>query len=137
MTCFGCWRLLAFQNRHKITIKGQTILGESASRDIWVCGAGDFVVLKALAFGIRGEKDAYDLFYLIRTYGKGIGDVLSELKPLLSDPSAIKAMEFKRRDFIANNSLGPRRIAQFLYDRPDPDLEADAAGFIRALLDGI
>lgn len=37
---------LAFQNRRKITNKGETNLGESASRDIWVCGAGALVVLK-------------------------------------------------------------------------------------------
>jgi len=129
---------LAFRNRHQIVIQGETILGETARRDIWVCGAGAFVVLKALAFGIRGEnKDAYDLFYLIRNYGKGVGDVLSELKPLLNDPSTVKAMEFLKRDFVANNSLGPRRVAHFLYDRPDPDLEADASGFVRALLDAI
>jgi hypothetical protein len=35
------------------------------------------VVLKALAFKNRGEnKDAYDLVYLLRHFGKGVDDVV-------------------------------------------------------------
>lgn len=65
---------LAFTNNQTVTLDGRTIIGETARRDIRVCGAGAFVVLKALAFHIRGEnKDAYDLFYLLRNYGRGGG----------------------------------------------------------------
>jgi hypothetical protein len=36
--------------------------------------ADAYVVLKALAFDSRGEnKDAYDLFYVVRNYGVGLG----------------------------------------------------------------
>jgi hypothetical protein len=57
---------LAFRNNQVVTLDGRTIIGETAKRDIRVCGAGAFVVLKALAFHIRGgNKDAYDLFYLL------------------------------------------------------------------------
>jgi hypothetical protein len=60
---------LAFSDRKKITLSGTTIKTETATRDIWVCGPGSFVVLKALAFRNRGEnKDAYDLYYHIRNY---------------------------------------------------------------------
>lgn len=47
---------LAFRDRVLVSLSGQTIAGEDATRDIWVCGAGAFVVLKALAFGLRGEN---------------------------------------------------------------------------------
>ena len=58
---------LAFRDRQKISIEGQTILGGKAGRDVWVCGPGAFVVLKALAFGTRAEnKDSYYLYYMIR-----------------------------------------------------------------------
>ena len=64
---------LAFTNNQTVTLDGRTIVGEAARRDIRVCGAGAFVVLKALAFHIRGEnKDAYDLFYLLRNHGRGV-----------------------------------------------------------------
>jgi hypothetical protein len=67
---------LAFKNRSRVSLSGLTIVGEDATRGIWVCGAGAFVALKALAFDLRGEnKDAYDLFYVLRNYGAGLEDV--------------------------------------------------------------
>src|SRR5205814_8003571 len=91
---------LAFSNNQIVTMDGRTIVGETARRDVRVCGAGAFVVLKALAFHIRGEnKDAYDLFYLLRNYGGGVSDVVGELRPLLLDASAVRALEYLRADF--------------------------------------
>jgi hypothetical protein len=88
---------LAFRNHRNVVLSGSTIAGETAERVIRVCGAGAFVALKALAFHLRGEnKDAYDLFYLLRNYGRGVSDVAAELRPLLSDASAVKAMEYLR-----------------------------------------
>ena len=114
---------------------GRTIVGETARRDVRVCGAGAFVVLKALAFHIRGDnKDAYDLFYLLRNYGGGVSDVVGELRPLLLDASAVRALEYLRADFQNSESIGPRRVAEFLFGRPDADTQADTLGFIRQLL---
>jgi predicted nucleotidyltransferase len=128
---------LAFENNREVTLRGQTIAGENveSGRGIRVCGAGAFVVLKALAFHIRGEnKDAYDLFYLLRNYGRGVSDVAAELLPLLADASAIKAMEYLRGDFQDSESTGPRRTAEFLYGRLDAATQADAVGFVHQLL---
>ncbi|MBI2929600.1 MAG: hypothetical protein HYY24_28385 [Verrucomicrobia bacterium] len=126
---------LAFRNNRVVKLSGKTIVGETAERDICVCGAGAFVVLKALAFHIRGEnKDAYDLFYLLRNYGRGVSDVAAELRPLLADASAAKAMGYLRGDFHDSDSTGPRRAADFLFGRPDEATQADAVGFVRQLL---
>jgi len=126
---------LAFRNNQVVTLDGRTIIGETAKRDIRVCGAGAFVVLKALAFHIRGEnKDAYDLFYLLRNYGRGVSDVAAQFHPFLPDASAVKAMECLQADFNDSESIGPRRVAEFLYGRPDADIQADAVGFIRQFL---
>ena len=85
---------LAFQDRRRVRIEGKTISGEKAARAVWVCGPGAFVVLKALAFLGRGEnKDAYDLYYLIRNFGAGIGEVAACLQPLLADDEAKKAVQ--------------------------------------------
>jgi predicted nucleotidyltransferase len=111
-------------------------VGETAEREVCVCGAGAFVVLKALAFHIRGEnKDAYDLFYLLRNYGRGVADVAAELRPLLQDASTKTAIEYLRADFRDSDAIGPRRTAEFLFGRTDADTQADAAGFVRRLLD--
>jgi hypothetical protein len=126
---------LAFQDRIKINLEGTTLLGENTIREIWVCGPGAFVVLKALAFGTRGEnKDAYDLYYVIRNYGNGIDDVFEHLQTLLHDRYCKKALQILARDFSDSDRIGPRRTAEFLYAAPNEALQADVAGFVRELL---
>ncbi len=126
---------LAFVDRQKIMLKGTTLAGEKASRYVWVCGPGAFVVLKAFAFGARGEnKDAYDLYYVIRNYGNDIRDVFNHLKPLLRQWDTQQALKILQRDFSDPYSLGPRRVAEFLYAGPNEALQADVVGFVRELL---
>lgn len=126
---------LAFRDRQKITIEGKTILGGKASREIWVCGPGAFVVLKALAFGIRAEnKDSYDLYYMIRNYGNGVEDVYKCLDPLLDDQDSQKALEILKRDFSDLDKVGPVAVAKFLYRDRNDDLQAEVVSFIGELL---
>ncbi len=126
---------LAFQDRHKVTLKGNTLLGEKASREIWVCGPGAYVVLKALAFNQRGEnKDAYDLYFVIRNYGHSVDDLHKSLEPLLKEPETRQALEILQRDFLDPDRIGATRVAQFLYTAPNEDLQADVVGFVKELL---
>lgn len=126
---------LAFRDRVQLTLSGPTILGEQATRDVWVSGPGAFVVLKALAFDLRGEnKDAYDLFYVVRNYGAGVHDVAACLRPLLADTTAGAAMDILRRDFLDHGAVGPRRVADFLLGAPNDVVQADVVGFMSALL---
>lgn len=126
---------LAFKDRRRISIRGDTIIGEKASRDVWVCGPGAFVVLKALTFVTRGEnKDAYDLYYVIRNYGSGVDDIFGRLKPILDEQETRQAFQILQRDFSDPNGVGPRRVAEFLYAGPNEELQADVVGFVRELL---
>ncbi len=126
---------LAFEDRDRITLAGETILGEQATREVWVSGPGAYVILKSIAFRLRGEnKDAYDLYYLVRNYGAGIDDVASRLEPLLGDPSAQQALDYLREDFRAHDGVGPRRVAEFLSGAPDDVIQADVVGFIGQLI---
>lgn len=126
---------LAFQDKQKVSLKGVTLLGEKANRDIWVCGPGAFVVLKALAFDQRGEsKDAYDLYFVIRNYGRGVDDVYRCIRPLLKEAETKKALEILNRDFSQPDGIGPSRVAQFQYRGLNADLQADVAGFAKELL---
>jgi hypothetical protein len=126
---------LAFQDRERIELSGRTIMGERATRKIWVCGPGAYVVLKSLAFRLRGEnKDAYDLYYLVRNYKKGVDDVASRLRPLLGDPSAQQAIDILKDDFLAHGNVGPRRVAEFIMGVADDEIQADVAGFIDQLI---
>jgi hypothetical protein len=126
---------LAFEDRVQVTLSGKTILGEEATRKVWVCGPGAYVILKALAFDDRGEnKDAYDLFYVIRNFGAGVEEVADAIRPLLGDGSSIQGIEILRRDFLDHYALGPRRVAEFLTSGPDDAIQADVVGFVGALL---
>ena len=129
---------LAFQDQEQITLLGSTIVGEQAIRDVYVCGPGAYVVLKSLAFRLRGEnKDAYDLYYLVRNYGMGIDDIVLRLKPILDDPSAQEAVNILNQDFLGHDGVGPRRVAEFILGAPDDDIQADVVGVIAQLLERI
>lgn len=126
---------LAFQDRLRVTLDGLTLFGEKATREVWVCGVGAFILLKALAFDGRGEgKDAYDLFYVLQNYGAGVEDVATKLRSLVTDAEAQKALSVLRRDFQALESVGPRRVAEFMIGGADSNVQADVVGYVRQLL---
>jgi len=126
---------LAFQDRERVTIAGRTLFGEKATRDFWICGAGAYVVLKSLAFDGRGEnKDAYDLYYVVRNYGSGVNEVADRLRPLVVDIEAQRAIAILQRDFSDIESVGPLRVAEFVSGAPDDEIQSDVVGFIGQLL---
>jgi hypothetical protein len=53
---------------------------------------------------------------------------------MLADASTQQALAHLREDFLDPESIGPRRVAEFLYARPDPETQADAAGFVLSLI---
>lgn len=123
---------LAFKDRRQVRIEGKTLLGERAARDVWVCEAGAFVLLKALAFRNRGEpKDVFDLFYVLKHYGSSVKDVVARAKPLLREESSRRAIEVLDEDFRDPDHLGPRRVAEFAAGRLDPALQSDAVGLVQ------
>jgi hypothetical protein len=127
---------LAFKDKIKITLDGNTIFGEKAKRDVYVCGPGAFVVLKALAFRKRGEnKDAYDLYYHIRNFGSGVRDIAAALKPLLNEKETKEAIKILKEDFTDNDSVGAVRVARFITGGTDEAIQAEVAGFVHDLLD--
>lgn len=126
---------LAFADKRLVTLEGETLHRERAKREVWVCEAGAFTVLKALAFRGRGEnKDAYDLVYVLQNYGTGIDDVYSRLQPLLESPSTQQALSILENDFSEINHVGTKRVAEFLGNSQDEVIRADAAGVVRSLL---
>lgn len=124
---------LAFADRRKVPLAGTTLAGERASREIWVCGPGAFVVLKGLAFNGRGErKDAFDLYYVLKHLG--VTEVARCLRPFRTDDSVKEALGILERDFSTLDAMGPRRVAEFLRGAPDEEVQADAMGFAAQLL---
>ena len=126
---------LAFLDRQAVHLTGKTIFGERASRHVWVCGPGAFVALKALAFKARGyNKDAYDLYYMVRNYGRGIEDVATRLRCVLRESEAVEIAEILKNNFLDPDGPGAVRVARFLAGRLDEEVQADVAGFMARLL---
>ena len=124
-----------------IPIAGFTTAGERAERDIWVCGPGAFLVLKALALRIRGEnKDAYDLAYVANAIISDEtmrNDVYSFLIDNRTDIDVQRALDFIKRDFGSLDGVGPKRTAEFLRGGPDDEIQADVVGLVSSLLKSI
>lgn len=126
---------LVLRDRRQVTLSGRTLLDEKATRKVWVCGPGAFVVLKALAFRGRGEpKDAYDLFYVLANFGSGPPRVATRVRLLLDDPATHRAIEILNEDFLDPEALGPRRVASFLHGGVHEGTQADVVGLVRDLL---
>lgn len=130
---------LAFDERVDVELDGHTLLGERVRRTIPVCGPAAFVVLKALAFGDRGEpKDAYDLVYVIRHTPRRGAAVAERLRAHAErhHDTVLRALGLLARDFDAPDGLGPSRAADFMLAAPqDRDADAaDAHGFVDDLL---
>ncbi|HEX3771567.1 MAG TPA: hypothetical protein VHV30_11905 [Polyangiaceae bacterium] len=127
---------LAFLDRVRVPLDGQTIRGEHARREVWVSGPGAFVAMKALAFRARGEnKDAYDLTYVLQNYKGRSRAVAQHLVPLRAAAEAAQALQVLDEDFAAAGSLGPCRVAEFVHGRRDDAVEADAWGAVRDLIE--
>jgi hypothetical protein len=126
---------LAFLDRQLVTLSGQTLTGESATRDLYVCGPGAYLVLKALALGNRGfNKDAYDLYYLLQHYPEGLQAIADALWPFRSDPAVEQAITFLRRDFAGIDGIGPMRAAEFLGLSDDEGFRGHVLGLVDGLL---
>jgi hypothetical protein len=126
---------LAFQDRINLSIAGTTPFGEKAERDIWVCGPGAYIILKAMAFDSRGEgKDAYDLFYVVRNFGSGHEEVLQHLLPLIQNEHGKKAIDILKRDFSNPSLVGSVRVARFIHGQPNEETQVEVAGLINQVL---
>jgi len=127
---------LAFRDRRWVDLSGWTLRGDRARRSIPVCGPGSFVVLKALAFRMRGEpKDAYDLVYLLRFLGlEPVVEVAQIMETMLDHPSAREALGYLAQDFDGPDAFGPGAYARFLGEPASDALRQDAAGAVRLLL---
>ena len=129
---------MAFVDQVSVALNGRTLDDEVAQRDVSVCGPAAFVVLKALAFHGRGySKDAYDLFYVLRNFGRGPQDVARRFGPIAANQKAREALGILERDFLDMDAVGPLRAASFLAQDPDDALRADVAAFVGDFLDAV
>ena len=127
---------LAFKDRMIHRLEGTNVRQDRLVRDVWVCGPGALVVLKALACrGREKAKDAFDLFYVLRNYGDGPADVAARLHPWEDHTAVRRARQILESDFADETRTWPRRVARFLGMEDDAGLKADVVAFVREFLD--
>jgi hypothetical protein len=124
---------LAFMAHRRVQISGTLPNGSTLTREVKVAGPAAFIVLKAIAFHLRGEnKDAYDLFYILREMPRG--EAKADFERLPGDhPAVMQALRHLRQDFIEDNA-GLAQAAEFILGRRDQVVEADVAVAVRAFL---
>ncbi len=121
---------LALKNRLLVPLSGTDLEGRSVTRDLPVCPAEVFVVLKSLAIAGRDKpKDAYDIHYVLLHDPRGpqgLGEALRKLEPHDAIDGAIASL---RRDYKDVDSRGPRDVCLFLGERGNDALAGSALAF--------
>ncbi|MDZ7772190.1 MAG: hypothetical protein U5K31_05540 [Balneolaceae bacterium] len=123
----------AFRDFAVLELEGKTPEGDHATRRIWVCGPGAFVILKSLALHSRGEpKDAYDLHYTLAHWPDGLDDIVERIDKLPKNEIIREAIEYLESDFSAIDSIGPQKVDRFLggEEADDEELRADVSGLV-------
>lgn len=127
---------LAFRDVVQVSIDDRTPRDELAKRTVQVSGPAAFVVLKAHAMRLRGEnKDAYDLFYVLKNYGDGTTEeVTRRFETIAESMEAKEGLVLLAEDFASPNHVGPMRAAEFITGRQDAEVQADAFGYVQEFL---
>jgi len=128
---------LALAHAIRIPLAGTDLKGRNVTREIPVCPAHLFVMLKALAMRHRDKhKDAYDLYFVLATDDRkpeGLGAALAAFATHSAVAEAIATIE---RDFDSVDGRAAVDVCTFLGRPGDDALAGDVLAFGRAFLAG-
>jgi hypothetical protein len=80
-----------------------------------------WLVMKGMALEDRlKEKDAYDIYYVVRFYPGGIPELTDAFRPHLGNRLVREGLEKIRSKFMSVDHVGPKLIADFL-EITDPE----------------
>ncbi len=111
--------------RHTVThvLSGRTPDNWENSAQLRVVSLPAFLALKGDALKNRvKQKDAYDVYYVIRNSAHGPAALAEECRPLLSDPFAAAAYQEIAEKFRSAAAYGPGTVGTFLQGRLPPGL---------------
>ena len=126
---------LALQNKVPIELTGRDLQGRQVKRSVPVCPSHVFVILKAIAMKNRDkQKDAYDLYYVLRHADGGAAGLGQMLRDFLEHVAFAEMIESLERDFKTIDSRGPMDVCAFLGEAGNDDLAADVLANVQDLL---
>lgn len=109
---------LALDRTVEYRIQGRTPEGWTDQARLRVVSVPAFLALKGNALGRRRkQKDAYDVYYVIRNYPEGLNALVEACRDLLSDTLAGDAFRQIAEKFETAESYGPGTVSTFLRSR--------------------
>lgn len=132
---------LAFANPIRVSLEGSLPGGGRDRVTFQVARIAPWLVMKGMALEDRlKEKDAYDIYYVVRYYPGGTAGLVDAFRPHLDSGLVREGLGKIRSKFMSVDHVGPRLVADFL-EITDPEeraiTERRAYEMIRAWLDAL
>jgi hypothetical protein len=129
---------IVFDHTVAVRIAGKMPGGERNEVRIKIAGPVPFLVMKGMALWERKkEKDAYDIYWLVRYYPGGIEALATEFTPTLDNGLVVEGLAKIRGKFGSLDAIGPVWAARFTTSDADEEarIARDAFERVNALLD--
>ena len=111
---------IAFDHYFEQNIKGSFPDDGETEEVIRIADVIASLTMKGIVLGERyKEKDAYDIYYLIKYYKTGPKDAATEINKYTSNSLVQEALKFIQKDFTDKDSPGPTWVAVFLRETED------------------
>lgn len=106
---------VVFAHNFHHNIKGVLPSGAETKAHAQISDVVGSLATKGLALkGRYKEKDAYDVYFVLRYYKGGPKKVAEEVRSFLGEPIVAEALEEIREKFRSARSEGPFQVARFL-----------------------
>jgi hypothetical protein len=105
---------LVFENAIEVTVEGKLPGGGKDSAKVRVASIVPFLVMKGMAMDSRmKEKDAWDIYYCVKTYPGGIDALVEEFRPHVKNGLVKEGLQKIAKHFASEEHLGPKFVADF------------------------
>ncbi len=106
---------LAFDSPMETIIEGQLPGGGKTSVTLRVASIVPFLVMKGMALDDRlKEKDAYDIYYCVRNFSKGLDGLVDEFNFYVDNDLVQEGLVKIKNHFASVEHDGPRFVVDFL-----------------------
>ncbi|UCF60133.1 MAG: hypothetical protein JSV37_10225 [Anaerolineaceae bacterium] len=132
---------LAFDLHSIVEISGELPGGAKDTVRVKVASVVPFLVMKGMALTDRmKEKDAYDIYYVVRYFPGGIDVLVKEIRPYAGYGLVVEGLGKIREAFLSPDHVGPAHVAAFLGTASQDErdrIRRDAFERVNALLIGL
>lgn len=132
---------VAIEHFVEVELAGRLPDGRSITQTIRVAATEAMLVMKGYALTGRDKlKDAYDIYYLVRSFDGGPAALAEVCRPLLKVDTALEGFQKIAQHFKHENDFGPATVCRFLSESDlmdgmtDDQLKLDAYQQVAAWL---